>query len=110
MQSHIVGAKRLTDEGSQDANRIRTDESDNSFLRGRPKQGLKLLTGAQVATATSPQSAQPYSSRVVDKILRDKANNKDDKQVIVLGGNKESSQTGYFFTLCSRTLTDRDTR
>lgn len=93
MQSHIVG-KRLTDEGSQDANRIRTDESDNSFLRGRPKQGLKLLSGAQIATTTSPQSAQPYTSRMVDKILRDKANNKDDKQVIVLGGNKEASH-GY---------------
>jgi hypothetical protein len=40
----------------------------------------------------SPQNAQPFTSRVVDKILRDKANNKDDKQLIVLGGSKD---TGY---------------
>lgn len=58
---------------------------------------MKLLSGAQVITATSPQSAQPYTSRVVDKILRDKANNKDEKQVIVLGGSKESSHPGYIF-------------
>ena len=95
LQNHIMGAKRHTDESSQDANRIRTDESDNSFLRSRPKQGLRLLSGAtQIVTSTSPQSAQPYTSRVVDKILRDKANNKDEKQMIVLGGSKESSYPG----------------
>lgn len=49
------------------------------------------MSGGVTATTTgmmSPQNAQPFTSRVVDKILRDKGNNKDDKQVIVLGGNK----------------------
>lgn len=91
MQSHIVG-KRINDE-SIGANRVRTDESDSSFLRGRPKQGLKLLAGTNI-TSTSPQSAQPYSSKIIDKVLKDKANNKDEKQVIVLGGTKETHTGG----------------
>jgi hypothetical protein len=77
--SHIstlqTNARRLADEALQN-NRIQTDESDNSFLRNRPKQGLKLLSNSGQG-ATSPHSAQPYTSRVVDKILRDKANNKE---------------------------------
>jgi hypothetical protein len=75
LQSQITNARRLGEEASQ-SNRIQTDDSDNSFVKSRPKHGLKLLSSSGQGT-TSPHSTQPYTSRIVDKILRDKANNKD---------------------------------